>query len=575
MPFLKNTLKYSMRFVFRGRIKYINSIPVMEQPEIFTLAKYEEKLYNMQPLYSLTKGITNNQLSKIIKTYLESNVLEDYLPEKIKAKYQLCDYDYAIRNIHFPENFECLKIARKRLVFDEFFSFIYNMKRLKEKEILVKNQYIVNNHSVSDYVIGNLEYNLTDAQKNVISDIRIDIAGDVVMQRLVQGDVGSGKTIVAFLAMLDFAAAGLQSVIMAPTEVLAEQHYANMLELLKKNNLDFEAVLLTGALTQKQKLSVYEKIYNGEALLIIGTHAVFQEKVKYNNLSLVVIDEQHRFGVLQRANLMSKGLKPHVLVMSATPIPRTLAIILYGDMDISVINELPANRLSIKNCVVTKEYRPKAYKFIENQIKSGRQAYVICPMVEESDTLEAENVIDYCKVLRDNLEKNIVVEYLHGKMRPDEKNDVLRRFEKNEINVLVSTTVVEVGINVPNATVMMVENAERFGLSSLHQLRGRVGRGDYQSYCIFVSATSNTEKLKKLEILNKSNDGFFIASEDLKLRGPGDFFGIRQSGDMEFVLADIYTDADELKKASQAVEEFLNDGYEFIDKKLNNDIFIY
>lgn len=575
MPYLKNTLKYSMRFIFRGRIKYINGVPVLEQPEIFTPARYEEKLFHMQPLYSLTKGITNNQLQKIIKTYLESNVMEDYLPQEFLKKYDLCTYDMAVRGIHFPENFEELKIARKRIVFDEFFSFIYNMKKLKEKEVAVKNQYIINNHIVSDNVIGNLEFNLTDAQKNVLSDIRNDISGEVVMQRLIQGDVGSGKTIVAFLAMLDFACAGLQSVIMAPTEVLAEQHYAGMKDLLEKNNLNYEVVLVTGSLTSKQKNIAYEKISSGEALIIIGTHAVFQEKVIYNKLAFAVIDEQHRFGVVQRANLMAKGMKPHILVMSATPIPRTLAIILYGDMDISVINELPSNRLSIKNCVVTKDYRPRAYKFIENEIKSGRQAYVICPMVEESDTLEAENVIDYTKMLRDNLSKDIVVEYLHGKMHSSEKNELLRRFEKNEINVLVSTTVIEVGINVPNATVMMVENSERFGLSSLHQLRGRVGRGKYQSYCIFVSSSSDKEKLKKLEILNKSNDGFFIASEDLKLRGPGDFFGIRQSGDMEFSLADIYTDANVLKMASEAVEEFVNMGYEFIDKKINDDIVIY
>lgn len=575
MPFLKNTLKYSMRFIFRGRIRYINGIPVMEQPEIFTIAKYHEKLNHLQPLYSLTKGITNNQLSKIMKNYLENIKFKDYLPQECKEKYHLCDYDDAIHNIHFPKDFDTLTTARRRLVFDEFFSFIYHMKRLKEKEVSVKNQYIVDNHTLSEQVIRNLEYHLTKAQQNVLADIRKDITGETVMQRLVQGDVGSGKTIVAFLTMLDFANAGLQSVMMAPTEVLAEQHFANMQQLLSQNHLPFEVILLTGSLTQKEKQTAYDRIYSGEALLIIGTHAVFQEKVLYHNLSLVIIDEQHRFGVLQRGNLMAKGYKPHILVMSATPIPRTLSIILYGDMDISVINELPANRLKIKNCVVTKDYRKKAYRFIESEVKAGRQAYVICPMVEESDTLEAENVMDYSRILRENLSGHIVVEYLHGQMPSDEKNEIIRRFEKNQIQVLVSTTVIEVGINVPNATVMMVENAERFGLSSLHQLRGRVGRGAFQSYCIFVSASSDKEKLKKLEILNQSNDGFYIAAEDLKLRGPGDFFGIRQSGDMEFSLADIYTDANILKQASEAVEEFTNIDHDFIDKKINNDIVIY
>lgn len=575
MPFLRSTIKYSMRFIFRGRINRINDIPVLEQPEIFTIAKYEEKLNSMQPLYSLTKGITNNQISKIINNLLEIEKITDYLPDIYLKKYNLCNMEYAVRNIHFPKNFEYMTMARKRLVFDEFFSFIYNMKKLKEKETLTVNQYIINNFETSDKVISKLPYKLTTAQINTVSEIRNDVSGQVVMQRLIQGDVGSGKTIVAFLTMLDFAAAGLQSVIMAPTEVLAEQHYVNMINLLKDNKLKYKVVLLTGSMTKRQKQSVYDEIESGEAKLVIGTHAAFQEKVIYNNLALVVIDEQHRFGVVQRSMLMEKGIKPHIIVMSATPIPRTLAIILYGNMDISVINELPADRLAIKNCVVTKEYRPNAYKFIEKEIYAGRQAYIICPMVEESDMLEAENVIDYANNLSQILPKDIKVEYLHGKMKSELKNEILRKFERNEINVLVSTTVIEVGINVPNATVMMVENSERFGLSALHQLRGRVGRGKHQSYCIFVSTTSDKEKLARLNILNKSNDGFFIASEDLRLRGPGDFFGIRQSGDIGFEIADIYTDADILKKAESAVEEFIADGYEFIDKKINDDIVIY
>ena len=575
MPYLKNQIKYSMRYIFRGRIKYINGVPVLEQPEIFQLGRYDEKLNSLQPLYSLTKGLTNNGISKIMKEAVMEYEFKDYLPESYRIKYNVCDYKWAIRKIHFPADFEELKVARKRLVFDEFFAFIYNMKRLKEKEIKLPNQYIINNYNVSSEVEGNLGFKLTKAQKTVLEDIKSDISSKYTMQRLIQGDVGSGKTIVAFLTMFDFANAGLQSAMMAPTEVLAEQHYNNICELIEKNSLDYEAVLLTGAVTGKNRKNIYEKIESGKALLIIGTHAIFQEAVNYNRLGLVIIDEQHRFGVIQRANLMAKGSVPHVMVMSATPIPRTLAIILYGDMDISVINELPANRLAIKNCVVTKEYRKNAYRFIEKEVANGHQAYVICPMVEESDTLEAENVIDYSEVLKANLNKNIKIEYLHGKMKPAQKNEILRRFEKNEVNVLVSTTVIEVGINVPNATIMMVENSERFGLSSLHQLRGRIGRGDAQGYCIFVSGTSNKDKIKKLEILNKSNDGFFIASEDLKLRGPGDFFGVRQSGDMQFQLADIYTDANVLKDVSKAVEEYMADGLEFIDKKFNDDIVIY
>ena len=343
---------------------------------------------------------------------------------------------------------------------------------------------------------------------------------------------------------------------MVPTEVLARQHFESVTELFEKHGVDKKVILLTGSMTAKEKRIVYEKVASHEADIIIGTHALIQEKIVYDNLALVITDEQHRFGVAQREMFGNKGQMPHVLVMSATPIPRTLAIILYGDLDISVIDELPANRLPIKNCVVDKSYRPRAYRFIENEVKNGRQAYVICPMVEESEMIDAENVLDYTKILRQNL-PGIRVEYLHGKMKGKEKNKIMEEFAAGEIQVLVSTTVIEVGVNVPNATVMMIENAERFGLAQLHQLRGRVGRGDKQSYCIMVNASGNKEKNRCLDVLNKSNDGFYIASEDLKLRGPGDIFGIRQSGDLEFQLADIYTDAVTLKKVSEDVNRLL------------------
>lgn len=575
MPYLRNTVKYGEKYVFRGRIKYSGITPTLEQPQIFPLGKYAEKLNYMQPIYSLTKGINNNTFVKAISNALIICSCDDYLPEDIREQYNLVDYKKAIKNIHFPEDMESLKNARRRLIFDEFFSFIMNMEKLKEKESVVINQYVVDDFETSKSVIKNLPYELTNAQMRCLKDIRQDISGSFVMQRLLQGDVGSGKTIIAFLTALDFARSSLQSVIMAPTEVLCEQHYKKLVDLINDNSLQYKVCLLTGSLSIKKKREAYEKIENGEYQIIIGTHAVFQEGVVYNNLSLVVIDEQHRFGVLQRGKLMNKGMKPHTLVMSATPIPRTLAIILYGDMDISVIDELPQNRKSIKNCVVTKDYRPKVYKFIANQVNDGRQVYVICPMIEENDTLQAENVVDYTDILKENLPANIKIQYLHGKMSSEEKNEILRKFETNEINVLVSTTVIEVGIDVPNATVMVVENSERFGLSSLHQLRGRVGRGNHQSYAVFVSATKDKDKLEKLGILNKSNDGFYIASEDLRLRGPGDFFGIRQSGEMGFNLADVYTDGDILKDAKSAVEEYNSRGLEFIDKKINDDIVIY
>lgn len=575
MPFLRNTVKYSMRFIFRGRIKRINNTLSMEQPEIIPLGKYEEKINTMQPVYSLTKGLSNNQMMKIVKEAFKMVSAPDYLNDDMCEKYNLIPLKEAIESIHFPTDFNFLKTARNRLAFDEFFSFIYKMTKLKENEESIPNRYIINNFITSDAIIHNLPYRLTGAQLRVLKDIRKDISGSNMMQRLIQGDVGSGKTIIAFLTMIDIAMAGLQSALMVPTEVLAEQHFISIRALLKENNLDIEVVLLTGSMTAKQKRECYESIESGKTAIIIGTHAIFQEKVIYHNLAYIVIDEQHRFGVLQRAALMEKGVTPHVLIMSATPIPRTLAIILYGDMDISVIDELPSNRLPVKNCVVTKEYRPKAYRFIEKEVTGGRQIYVICPMVEENDMLEAENVVDYAEILKNNLKPGIRIEYLHGKLKPDVKNEILRRFAQREIDVLVSTTVIEVGINVPNATVMMVENAERFSLASLHQLRGRVGRGEYQSYCIFISAAHDEEKLKRLEILNQSNDGFYIASQDLKLRGPGDFFGIRQSGDMQFELADIYTDSELLCLAKTAVEEFISKGYEFVDKKINDDIVIY
>ena len=377
------------------------------------------------------------------------------------------------------------------------------------------------------------------------------------MNRLIQGDVGSGKTILAVLALLMCAANGYQGAMMAPTEVLAVQHFETISSYVKKYGIAFRPVLLTGSMTAKEKREAYAKIASGEANLIIGTHALIQEKVIYDKLALVITDEQHRFGVKQRETFSEKGTKPHILVMSATPIPRTLAIILYGDLDISVVDEVPAKRLPIKNCVVDTRYRPKAYQFIEKEVAAGHQAYVICPLVEESENMEAENVTDYAKRLKEELPDTIEIGLLHGQMKPAQKNDVMERFAANEIQVLVSTTVVEVGVNVPNATVMMIENAEHFGLAQLHQLRGRVGRGDAQSYCIMVNCSDSKESQKRLDILNKSNDGFKIASEDLKLRGPGDFFGIRQSGEMQFALADIYQDAYIMQRASEEVADIL------------------
>lgn len=565
-PYLRGTLKKGSVFILRGKIIRKKGRPQMEHPEIFTPAAYEEIIHSMQPVYGLTKGLSNKMITKLVHQILDTRPLHgEYLPEEIRERYQLADANYAIRTIHFPKNMQELLTARKRLVFDEFLLFVLAIQLLKKKTEEAPNTFSMKPVWTTEEIIEGLPYDLTGAQKNVWHEIERDLSGHKLMSRLVQGDVGSGKTVIAFLAMVLSAENGFQSALMVPTEVLANQHYEGFLRLMEEQNIaSCHPVLLTGSTAARQKREIYQKIADGEVNVIIGTHALIQERVEYKNLGLVITDEQHRFGVRQREALTTRGNPPHVLVMSATPIPRTLAIILYGDLDISIIDELPAKRLPIKNCVVGTSYRPKAYSFIEKQVQMGRQAYVICPMVEESEGLEAENVTDYARKLQEILPGEIKVEILHGKMKPKEKNRIMEAFASGEIQVLVSTTVVEVGVNVPNATVMMVENAERFGLAQLHQLRGRVGRGEHQSYCIFIQGNNEENTSKRLKILNESNDGFYIAGEDLKLRGPGDLFGIRQSGLMEFKIGDIYNDAGILKNASEAAGEILTLDFDLI-----------
>ena len=558
MPYIKNSLKPGHEYVFYGKVITKNGRYLMEQPVIYEVEQYQTMEERFLPVYSLTAGITNNLMIKTIRAALtEDTLLAEPLPSEVRQAYQLCEYNYAIKQIHFPDSMDTLITARKRLVFDEFFLFIMGMQYQREKKQREPNAFSYQDPQFVQGLIEKLPYELTGAQKKALAEVQENMAGAYVMQRLIQGDVGSGKTIVAFLAMAWTAHNGYQSAIMAPTEVLARQHYESYVKLCEEFGLDYPVVLLTGSMTAKEKRIAYERLAEEPNAMVIGTHALIQEKAWYSNLALVITDEQHRFGVRQRGVFAEKGTHPHILVMSATPIPRTLAIIIYGDMDISVIDEVPARRLPIKNCVVNTGYRPKAYSFIAEQVRLGHQAYVICPLVEESESMEGENVTDYAKRIAAELPEDIRVGVLHGKMKNDKKNQVMEQFAANEIQVLVSTTVVEVGVNVPNATVMMIENADRFGLAQLHQLRGRVGRGDAQSYCIMINTSSTKTAQKRLEILNQSNDGFFIASEDLKLRGPGDFFGIRQSGELAFQLADIYQDADMLKAASDAVREIL------------------
>lgn len=568
MPFLRNTFAKGGTVTLRGRVVSRKQVLTMEHPEIFYPSeKYEEKKDTLQPVYGLTTGLTNHMVAKAVQQALSGlNLSKETLPETVRLKYGLAEYNFAMRGIHFPEDKQVFYQARERLVFEEFLEFILALRKLRDKNERFGNDYVIPASPRVEEFIKELPYELTGAQKKVWKEISTDMASDTVMSRLVQGDVGSGKTIVAFLALLTVALNGMQAAMMAPTEVLARQHYATITRMLEEHQIPVKAELLTGSMTTKEKRRAYDRIECGYAKIIVGTHALIQDAVNYDNLALVVTDEQHRFGVKQRETFAKKGGVPHVLVMSATPIPRTLAIILYGDLDISVIDELPANRLPIKNCVVDTGYRATAYAFMKKQIGEGRQCYIICPMVEESESLEAENVLDYSSMLQEEMGEGIVVSCLHGRMKQAEKDEIMERFAKNEIQILVSTTVIEVGIDVPNATVMMIENAERFGLAQLHQLRGRVGRGKHQSYCIFMTASKAKEAKERLDILNHSNDGFKIASEDLKLRGPGDLFGIRQSGLMNFRLGDVYQDAKILQKANEAADLLIRENSDWLKK---------
>lgn len=586
MPYLLGSLKPGYRYIFRGRPVFRNGDWVMEQPVLYTMEGYSSQIGIMQPIYPLTRGLSNKIVSKAMQQALDiKELVPELLPAELRRSNELAEINFAMRAIHFPKDMNDYEAARKRLVFDEFFFFMLNVRRMKENNSRQPNLSRIADDARTDEFIKKLPYELTNAQKRTWQEVSSDMNGERLMNRLVQGDVGSGKTIIAVLALMNTVYAGYQGAMMVPTEVLARQQYDDTCSMFEKYGININVSLLIGSMTASAKKKERQRIASGEAGIVIGTHALIQAGVEYANLGLVVTDEQHRFGVHQRESLTQKGSSVHTLVMSATPIPRTLAIIIYGDLDISVMNELPSSRLPIKNAVVGTDYRPNAYRFIENQVQAGHQAYVICPMVEareDGDVMEdgrgdtfantnmhatLENVVDYTTMLKKNLPSSINVEYLHGKMKPAVKDEIMERFHSGQTQVLVSTTVIEVGVNVPNATVMLIENADRFGLAQLHQLRGRVGRGAYQSYCIFVG-TSNAKKenMDRLGILRESNDGFRIAEEDLKLRGPGDFFGIRQSGDMQFTIGDIYKDANLLKAASDAAAAIIEN-----DPDLEND----
>lgn len=552
-PFMRSVIKRAYHYVILGRALKKGNRWTVYQPKLYSPEEYRKLMHVLMPVYPLVSGLSAGTLQKAVRIALdETDIPDDLIPARIRRQYGVISYKNAIEEIHFPKSMETMQEARRRLVFDELFVFslaVAKRRAMRESHI---NAYPQKRFEDCDKMILSLPYELTGAQKRALNDVLTDICGAHIMNRLIQGDVGSGKTIIAATALMNTALNGYEGCLMVPTEVLAKQHYEKLSKLLEPYGI--RTVLLIGSMTAKEKKNVRDLIANHETDVIIGTHALIQESVKYDKLALVITDEQHRFGVRQRELLSEKGTEPHMLVMSATPIPRTLTLMLYGDLDLSVINELPKNRLPIKNCVVGPEYRPTAYKFIAKQVAEGHRAYVICPKIdsEDAESASGENVTDYAASLAEILGPSVRVRMLHGKMKPSEKTEIMEAFAKGDTDVLVSTTVVEVGVDVPSATVMMIENAERFGLAQLHQLRGRVGRGGDQSYCIFINTSDTEEAHDRLNIMNSSNDGFFIAEEDLRLRGPGDMLGLRQSGDMQFEIADIFRDSDILKEAYEA-----------------------
>ena len=558
-PYVKQTYSSHVPYIIKGRVSRRFNVMQIEQPKVYTIDEYKELMGKKQPVYQLTKGLSNALIVKAVKQAIESEYFKsidenDFLPKAIRDKYGLVDKGFAIKNLHFPTNDEYFTKSLIRMSFEEIFTFIYSLKLNEDKLIKNTDTYIRHDHKTDDFFKA-LPFELTNAQKKVINEISKDLESGKSMNRLIQGDVGSGKTLVALSALMDCAYSGYQSAMMAPTEVLATQHYETISKLFKENCIDLNVTLLTGSMTALEKKVVYNALEDGKIDILIGTHTLFQEKAVYKNLGLVITDEQHRFGIKQRMALALKGNEPHMLVMSATPIPRTLALIVYGDMDVSVIDELPKSRKPIKNAVVDDSYKNNAYAFIKKEVEKKHQVYIICPLVEYSDGIEAQNVTDYTQMLKDIMPEYFNIGMLHGQMKADKKNEVMQNFSEGKIDILVSTTVVEVGVDVPNATVMMIEDANRFGLATLHQLRGRIGRGSEQSYCIFVSNNKSKEAMERLEVLNHSNNGFEIASKDLQMRGPGEFMGIRQSGALSFKNFDIYRDMDIAKDAMCAVND--------------------
>ena len=549
--YVRHALQPGESYIFYGKLEVVGHRRQFTNP-VFEQEDRTRFTGRIMPVYPLTAGVSNNLLAGLALPGVEAcaALVPEELPDCVRLSHGLCTAEYACQNVHFPADTEALAIAKRRLVFEELFFLSCGMSFLRRRRTGVEGRRFPPRESREFLAL--LPFAPTGAQRRAMEEISPDPSSGRPMNRLVQGDVGSGKTAVAAWAAFLAHAAGTQSAMMAPTEILARQHFETLTKLLAPARI--VVGLLTGSMKASEKKSVRTALAKGDIHLVVGTHALLSEGVEYADLGLVITDEQHRFGVRQREALAEKGAMPHILVMSATPIPRTLAMILFGDLSISTIDEYPKNRIPIKNCLLNRNKRESAYHFIEKQVKEGRQAYVICPMVEEGVSEELENVVAYTDKLREVFFVCIRISYLHGKMKNAEKNRIMDAFAAHDIDILVSTTVVEVGIDVPNATVILIENAERFGLAGLHQLRGRVGRGVHQSYCIFMTDSSAKETEERLDILVHSNDGFLIANEDMRLRGPGDLFGIRQSGILSFRLGDIYQDSALLKQAAECAD---------------------
>ena len=564
-------MKYGKKYRFFGKISNKYGKIDLTSP-VFDEIEKKNNTGKIIPLYPLTFSLSQNTIRKIIENGLkdveEDGGLKETLPKYILNEYKLEEINKAIETVHFPKEFADFEIARKRFVFEELLSTQLALLQLKNSNLKDHKGISFSKDAHMSDVINSLPFNLTKAQLRVLEEIDKNMEQDKSMNRLLQGDVGSGKTVVAMISAYKAVKSGYQVAVLAPTAILATQHLENFQKILKK--FDIRCELLISGITKKKKTEILEKLQNGEIDILIGTHAMLEENVTFKNLGLVVTDEQHRFGVKQRTTMAQKGENPDVLVMSATPIPRTLALILYGDLDISIIDELPPNRKKIETFAVTKALEDRVNNFVKKQVDEGRQAYIVCPLVEESEENDLQSVISLYEKCKTEVFPNYRIEYIHGKMKQKEKDDIMERFKNGEIDILISTTVIEVGVDVPNSSIMVIEDAQRFGLAQLHQLRGRVGRGEYQSYCILKYEGKGKNTRERMKIMTQTNDGFVISQKDLELRGSGDFFGTNQHGIPDFKIANLFTDIDILKLAQEAAIKIVNDDEKL--EKPENDL---